>query len=408
MGTNSTAERETERNPEDGGALWRAVVAFVAALAASTGCYSLVPSGTLPESLAQGAVLAAIALVGVGASHPDALRVATRARSGRVVRWGRAVHVGRSGRWDGASASEASRGSGSPGAWEVPEAREAPGALDALGARRSGASQAPGTLDARRSGASGASETQEPDARVTPAAREVPTASRPLGGWGAWTAYVLAVAAAAGVASVVVLVQGAGAALDPTSNALGASADSAGASGAPADALGAAWTLALVALLCLFTGVFEEGVFRVLALDALSAACGDGPRGKARAAFASAALFGLLHVSIGDVSSVSDAASGAQAFLKPVQAGLFGLFMAALYDRTRSLWPLAGIHAAFNLLSVGPALLAGDVRQTYVTGSLPDLALLAATTVLLIPVAVAAVASIVGAAGGRGVTGGRG
>ncbi|WP_417133623.1 CPBP family intramembrane glutamic endopeptidase [Rubneribacter badeniensis] len=236
----------------------------------------------------------------------------------------------------------------------------------------------------------------------------MPTASRPLGGWGAWTAYVLAVAAAAGVASVVVLVQGAGAALDPTSNALGASADSAGVSGVPADALGAAWTLALVALLCLFTGVFEEGVFRVLALDALSAACGDGPRGKARAAFASAALFGLLHVSIGDVSSVSDAASGAQAFLKPVQAGLFGLFMAALYDRTRSLWPLAGIHAAFNLLSVGPTLLAGDARQTYVTGSLPDLALLAVTTALLVPVAVAAVASIVGVAGGRGVTGGRG
>ncbi|HJH43895.1 MAG TPA: CPBP family intramembrane metalloprotease [Rubneribacter badeniensis] len=219
---------------------------------------------------------------------------------------------------------------------------------------------------------------------------------------------MLAVAAAAGVASVVVLAQGAGAAFDPASNALGASAASAGASGAPADALGAAWTLALVVLLCLVTGVFEEGVFRVLALDALSAACGDSPRGKVRAAFASAALFGLLHVSIGDVSSVSDAASGAQAFLKPVQAGLFGLFMAALYDRTRSLWPLVGIHAAFNLLSVGPALLAGDVRQTYVTGSLPDLALLAATTVLLIPVAVAAVASIVGAAEGRGVTGGRG
>lgn len=394
MGTNSTAERETERNPEGGGASRRAVVAFVAALAASTGCYSLVPSGTLPESLAQGAVLAAIALVGVAASHPGALRVATRVRSGRVVRPDRAARLGRSGRCDGSGASEASRGSGSPGAWEVPEAREAPDAPDALGARRSGAS--------------GASETQEPDARVTPAAREVPTASRPLGGWGAWTAYVLAVAAAAGVASVIVLAQGTGAAFDLASNALGASAASAGASGAPADVLGAAWTLALVVLLCLVTGVFEEGVFRVLALDALSAACGDGPRGKVRAAFASAALFGLLHVSIGDVSSVSDAASGAQAFLKPVQAGLFGLFMAALYDRTRSLWPLVGIHAAFNLLSVGPALLAGDVRQTYVTGSLPDLALLATTTVLLIPVAVAAVASIVGAARGRGVTGGRG
>ncbi|PNV65472.1 CPBP family intramembrane metalloprotease [Rubneribacter badeniensis] len=302
--------------------------------------------------------------------------------------------MGLSGRCDGSGASEASRGSGLPGVQVVPGTKEAPGA--------------PGALGARRSVASNASGTQEPDARVAPAAREVPTASRPLGGWGAWTAYVLAVAAAAGVASVVVLAHEAGAAFDPASNALGASADSAGASGVPADVLGAAWTLVLVALLCLFTGVFEEGVFRVLALDALSAACGDGPRGKARAAFASAALFGLLHVSTGDVSSVSDAASGAQAFLKPVQAGLFGLFMAALYDRTRSLWPLAGIHAAFNLLSVGPALLAGDVRQTYVTGSLPDLALLVAMTVLLVPVAVAAVASIVGATRGRGVTGGRG
>ncbi|OUO91123.1 hypothetical protein B5F40_04310 [Gordonibacter sp. An230] len=248
-------------------------------------------------------------------------------------------------------------------------APESPNALDEL--------DSPGRLD--ESGASGAARAS--GAPGSSAMEKGSGTLRSWGGLGAWTAYVLAVAAAAGFASVVSLAQGA--VVAPGSEEAVAT-----------QTVGAAGAFALVALLCLLTGVFEEGVFRVLALDALGLACGSDSRGRVRAAFASAALFGLLHVSVGDVASASGVVSCAQLLLKPVQAGLFGLFMAAMYLRMRNLWTLAGVHAAFNLLSAGPLLLGGGVLQTYVTGSGSDLALLAVTTALLVPAAIAAVVRI--------------
>ena len=110
-------------------------------------------------------------------------------------------------------------------------------------------------------------------------------APRLCGGRGllAWALYVLAVGLAAGLASLVVQPQGA--ALDAS----------------PLHVM-------LVVALCLLTAVFEEGVFRVLALDAFAPALGGGRRGMLRAALVSAVLFGALHVSLGEVASAVDAA----------------------------------------------------------------------------------------------------
>ena len=112
-----------------------------------------------------------------------------------------------------------------------------------------------------------------------------------------------------------------------------------------------------------------------------------------RAPLVSAVLFGALHVSLGEVASAVDAAdlvAVAQAACKPVQAALFGLFMAAMYFGTRNLWTLVAVHAAFNFLYAGPQLLAGNLQQTYVTGNPIDFVLLAVSTVLLLPAAHAA------------------
>ena len=152
---------------------------------------------------------------------------------------------------------------------------------------------------------------------------------------------------------------------------------------------------ALVAAVCLFTGVFEEGLFRAVALDALRPAFGPGRRGVVLAALASSVLFGALHVSTGDAATAGSAVAWLQLLLKPVQAMLFGFFMAALFVRTRSLWAVAGAHALFDLLYTGPvAVLSGASQATYVTGSAPDLVLLAATTALLVPSAIAAYRSL--------------
>ncbi len=64
---------------------------------------------------------------------------------------------------------------------------------------------------------------------------------------------------------------------------------------------------ALIAAICFGTGVFEEGLFRVLAFDALRPACGQGSRGVVLAAVASSALFALMHVSIGDALAADSA-----------------------------------------------------------------------------------------------------
>lgn len=174
-----------------------------------------------------------------------------------------------------------------------------------------------------------------------------------VGSLGWWAAFVLAVGLAAGVA-------------------LWLLSGSAGFLGSNAVAR-AAYVLAL----CLMTGLFEEGVFRVLALDALLTRVTP-----LRAAVASAVLFGLLHASFGQALAVGDAVGWVQAVLKPVQAGLFGFFMAALCLKGCSLWFLAGIHAAFDLVYLGPIMFATGVQPAYVTGGFGDAAVLAATTLL--------------------------
>lgn len=145
-----------------------------------------------------------------------------------------------------------------------------------------------------------------------------------------------------------------------------------------------------VSVSCLFTGVFEEGVFRVVALAALVPAFGGGREGLLKAMVVSSALFGLLHVSVADAAAAGSVVTWAQAVCKPLHAALFGLFMAALFVRTRSLWSAAGVHGLFNLLYAGPLMLAGGAQATYVTGDPCDLALLAASTLLLVPPALAA------------------
>lgn len=184
----------------------------------------------------------------------------------------------------------------------------------------------------------------------------------------AWVLYVLAAGLAAGIVSLIVQPQGA--ALDIS-----------------------ALRVMQAAALCLLTAVFEEGVFRVLALDAFVSALGEERNGMLRAALVSAALFGALHVSLGEAALAVDAAdcvAVAQAVCKPMQAGLFGLFMAAMYFETRNLWTLVAVHAAFNFLYAGSQLLAGNLQQTYVTGNPVDLALLAVSTAILLPAAHAA------------------
>ncbi|WP_346687374.1 CPBP family intramembrane glutamic endopeptidase [Enteroscipio rubneri] len=297
-------------------------------------CFQMIPGNTLASSVAQSVVLAAVAMIAVALGHRTALCLPV---------------VGAASHGCGTDA-----GSNAVGEWSENTCRSAPNAR--------------GGRDRAR-----------------------------WGGLGRWTVAVLAIGALAGATSWWAA-GGAGAVGDAVSGGAGV-------------APGLTFRVAAVALLCLFTGVFEEGVFRVLALDAFALAFGAGrrngfdatvsgsiafksagpwPRGMLKAAIASSALFGILHVSAADAAAAGSAVAWAQFALKPVQAGLFGFFMAALFMRTGSLWTVAGVHGLFNLMYTGPVLVTGGLSSTYVTGSPADLALLATTVLLLIPPALAA------------------
>ncbi len=156
-----------------------------------------------------------------------------------------------------------------------------------------------------------------------------------------------------------------------------------------------AQTLALFALSCLLTGLFEEGLFRVLALEAFFSSFSETSRTNRQAALlaalASSALFGIVHIGTADIAHASTALHWIQIVLKPVQAALFGFALAAVYAKTRSLWTPSLVHGAFNLLYFGPTLIvSGALPTTHVTGSPADAIILATTTIALVPAGIAA------------------
>lgn len=196
----------------------------------------------------------------------------------------------------------------------------------------------------------------------------------------------------------------------------------------------------LVLLLCMVTGLSEEGLFRGVVVSCAywhaKKTVGDGENNPAvMAAALSALLFGLVHVLGSDVSTLASAATAspaaadvsalaassaattsatasalatsaapaalvgvsesdavltmvvlvAQGIFKMTQAALFGFCMAALFMRTGTIWLAVATHAAFDMLYLGPQLvLTGAVPSTYLTGNPADLAVVVLTVVLLL------------------------
>lgn len=137
---------------------------------------------------------------------------------------------------------------------------------------------------------------------------------------------------------------------------------------------------ALIIVFCLTTGIFEEGLFRVIAVgsfvQSLSLRKPPLRHPLLIAAFASAAIFGFLHLS-----------TGIDGALKPLQAGLFALIMSALYAQTRNLWPAAILHAFYNAVSMGPYLLLGDTAQSALLSEEIAIQVMLVSILLFLPLA---------------------
>lgn len=150
------------------------------------------------------------------------------------------------------------------------------------------------------------------------------------------------------------------------------------------DLAGLVLIIALVLALCLATGVFEEGLFRVLLMNALVE---HGPFEKhpwLAAALLSSIIFAMLHVPWETLNGL-EPLGVLQAILKIAQTATFGMIMAGLYAANRSLWQNAIIHAGFNFFYLGPVYAGLVVPTTYLPGALDDFSVLILTLILLIP-----------------------
>lgn len=189
------------------------------------------------------------------------------------------------------------------------------------------------------------------------------------------------------------------------------------------DLLSAVVRVLLVLIVCLGTGVYEEALFRGLAIPCLmrtfepvgddSRTHGELPSRRTgtehtaqtppsrftplvKAAAVSALLFAVLHLSGADAVAELTAAGNTyvaavvalQLVLKLLEGLLFGICMAYLYVKSGSIWQPALVHGVFDLCVLGPQLFAtGSVPSTYLTGSWSDAFAVLAVVIVLIPAA---------------------
>lgn len=126
--------------------------------------------------------------------------------------------------------------------------------------------------------------------------------------------------------------------------------------------------LALVIMLCLLVGTFEEGLFRGIVFSGLLARFGETRRGLIGAVIVSSLIFGFVHVTPSIMNGqVVTGLDMAQAALKTLQAGILGAFLAALFLKTRNIWGIALVHGLNDLfVMLGDALFSGTTSTTYV------------------------------------------
>jgi membrane protease YdiL (CAAX protease family) len=118
--------------------------------------------------------------------------------------------------------------------------------------------------------------------------------------------------------------------------------------------------VATLALLYLSTGLIEEGLFRGFLMGLFTRKWGTGRKGVVRAALVSSAFFSLLHV----MNWVMGRYNAAAAISQMGFAFSFGVFFAALYARTGSLWPGILLHMAVDFAGNLDAFRPGALPRT--------------------------------------------
>ena len=97
-------------------------------------------------------------------------------------------------------------------------------------------------------------------------------------------------------------------------------------------------------ILALSVGIFEEALFRGVLLQGLLRKMGGTKNGLWGAVLLSAIIFGALHVINYILGGSYDLVGIIQTIGKSLQAGIFGLLLAAIYLKTHNFWAIAVVH----------------------------------------------------------------
>lgn len=162
-------------------------------------------------------------------------------------------------------------------------------------------------------------------------------------------------------------------------------------------ALPADWVSQIIStfVLCIFVGIFEEGLFRGIVFDGLISKMGGSRKGIVWAMIISSFLFGFVHVWTIFLGGGVTTSSVLQAILKTVETGMFGFFLAAVYLKTNNIWGAVIMHTLFDFLLMAAQVMTGSsgVEGTYVSsGSIGDfyIILYSIVSIVQIPLVVSA------------------
>ena len=113
-------------------------------------------------------------------------------------------------------------------------------------------------------------------------------------------------------------------------------------------------------------GLFEEGLFRGLFLNALLTKYGDSFKGILKAVIISSILFGFLHVAPSFLEDITHPQNLSlivigQFIGKTIQTGMMGFIMAAIYLRNHNLWSIAIIHGMNDFIEFIPGYLFNSI-----------------------------------------------
>lgn len=117
-------------------------------------------------------------------------------------------------------------------------------------------------------------------------------------------------------------------------------------------------------------GIFEEGLFRGIIMQAFLAKMGKTRGGLIWAVAINGLIFGFVHILLAWIlGGVDLSALGLlQAVLKTLSAGMAGFFFGAVYLKTRNIWGISLVHGLSDLLlMVGSLLFTGSNAVSYVS-----------------------------------------